>query len=159
MNNIIDKNKKQKSVLKKKNVPLFPTDFSKFDPATGDKIAEQQMNLARLEALSDAKGARTSATNKEETLKDAATGGSLSYLVGNSAITKDSNRIKSLTALRKKGLIGIAGALGAGVLSLRKQKGEYNRQQASRELLVGKETDRSTAYKNYLEKKYNLRAQ
>ena len=157
MNKVVDKKKKQKPMFRKKNAPLFSSDFSRFDPVTGDKVAEQQMSLAKMEAFSDARKTRRSATNKEETLKDAATGGSLSFLVGNSTITKDSSRVKSLTALRKKGLIGITGALGAGALSLRKQKGEYNRQQASRELLAGKETDRSSAYKNYLEKKYKLK--
>lgn len=149
-------NNKNKPLKKKRNKKVFPTDFSQFDPVSGDKIADSshQLGLAKMEALADAKKNRRSPGNKEETLKDAATGGSLSFLVGNSAITKDSSNMKSLTALRKKGLIGLTGAMGAGILSLRKQKSEYNKQQASRELLVGKETGRSSAYKEYLKNKY-----
>jgi len=147
---------KLKPFKKKRNKKLVSTDFSQFDPNSGEKIADtsQQMNLAKMEALADAKKTRKEPSNNEETLKDAATGGSLSYLVSNSAITKDSARIKALTMLRKKGLIGLTGAIGAGLLSRRKQKAEYNKQQAARELLTGKKTGRSAAYKDYLVNKY-----
>ena len=152
-------NNKPKPFKKKRNKKLLDINFAQFDPDTGEKIANpiqvaQQNNLAKMEAVSDALGRRRVPSNKEETLKDAATGGSLSYLVANSAITKDSKRIKALTMLRKKGLIGLTGALTAGLLSRIKQRGEYNRQQAARELLTGKKTARSIAYRNYLRNKY-----
>jgi len=151
-----EKKKPQKPILKK-NKPVFSGNFADFNPETGEKVADaqQQGALAKMEALGEAKKTRRSASNKEETLKDAATGGSLSFLVSNSAVAKDSTRFKALTALRKKGLIGVGGAIGAGVLSQRKQKSEYNRQQASRELFAGKKTGRSEAYKSYLNGKYN----
>jgi hypothetical protein len=149
-------NVKKPLTLKKKNRKLVKTDFANFDPTTGEKIASHEMSLAKMEAYADARQTRRSPSNKEETLKDAATGGSLAFLVGNSAISSNSKRIKALTSMRKKGLIGIAGALGAGALSQRKQKSEYNRQQASRELLSGKHTGRSDAYHKQLSSKYNL---
>lgn len=157
MNPVQQNKPPKKKVFVKKNKKVFSDDFSKFNTDTGDKIAgEKDLSLARMEATTEAKKSRRSASNKEETVKDAATGGSLAFLVGNAAISKDSARLKGLTALRKKGLIGIGGAIGAGVLSRRKQKSDYNRQQASRELLAGKKTGRSSAYKGYLENKYEL---
>ena len=149
-------NNKPKPFKKKRNKKLLDINFAQFDPDTGEKIANpiQQENLARMEAMADAQGRRSAPSNTEETIKDGVTGGSLSYLVTNSAITKDSKRIKALTALRKKGLIGLTGALTAGLLSRIKQRGEYNRQQAARELLAGKKTARSIAYRNYLRNKY-----
>ncbi len=152
----LKKNEKPKLFERKKNQPVFKTDFSKFNTDTGEKVANVQMNLARMEASSEAKKNKRSANSNEETLKDSATGGSLAFLVASPAITKDSTRIKALTALRKKGLIGVAGAIGAGVLSRKKQKSEYNQQQAARELIAGKETGRSSAYKKYLSGKYRL---
>ena len=155
---------KKDTVKKKKNALLFPTDFSKFDTSTGEKIADDSANndnysnrsLAKMEAVSEAKETRTSPRDNEETLKDAATGGSLSYLVANPTINKDSKKLKWLTAGRKRGLVGLVGAAAAGALSLRKQKGEYNKQQASRELLSNKKTGRSIAYREYLKNKYSL---
>jgi len=146
----------KKQYKKKKNKPLFTDDFSSFDTSTGEKVASSDMSLAKMEAISEAKKTRRSPHNKEETVKDAATGGSLSYLVGRTLNLKDSKRFKSLTSGRKNGVLGLAAAGVAGVMSAKKQKSEYNRQQASRELLSGKKTGRSSAYKNYLSSKYNL---
>ncbi len=155
------KKKKQEPIKKvpfKKvqNKPIFKEDFSKFDTDTGEKIAAGDLSLAKMEAVSEAKKARRDPHNKEETAKDAATGGSLSYLVGRTMGLKDSKRIKSLTSGRKNGMLGLAAAGVAGVMSAKKQKSEYNRQQASRELLSGKKTGRSSAYKDYLGQKYEL---
>lgn len=145
------KNKKIKDVIK-------PIDFSKFDPITGEKTAgqEEQKRLAHMELSADARKTRTSERSIEDTLKDSSVGGSLSFLTASSAISKDSNKIKALTALRKKGLIGVVGAGIAGALSVKKQKSEYNRQQGARENIAGKETGRALAYKDMLKRKYNL---
>jgi hypothetical protein len=151
-----DKKKKKTHLAKIKNKPVFKEDFSAFDPVTGEKVAAGDLSLAKMEAVSEAKKSRRDPHNKEETIKDAATGGSLSYLVGRTLGLKDSKRIKALTSGRKNGILGLAAAGVAGAMSAKKQKSEYNRQQASRELLSGKKTGRSTAYKDYLEKKYSL---
>jgi len=149
-------NAKKNTIVKNKNKKVFNIDFSRFDTGTGEKTADDSdRNLARMEAISEAKKTRVSPSNNEETIKDAATGGSLSFLVGNSAISKDSKRIKMLTALRKKSILGLAGAATAAFASHRKQKGEYNRQQASRELIAGKKTGRAKAYSEYLNSKYS----
>ena len=159
----MDDNKKtikKAPVLKKKNDKVFDLNpnFAKFDTETGEKIAEdsEQLTLARMEAMGEAKKTKRSPSNAEETAKDAATGGSLAFLTASSAISKDSNKIKALTSMRKRGLVGVAGAAAAGALSQRKQKSEYNRQQAAREMVAGKETGRSSSYKKYLESKYRL---
>ena len=151
-------NKKKKKLNKEKNRPLFNDDFSKFDTETGDKTATDgaDIALAKMEALSEAKKTRRAPFNKEEAIKDAVTGGSLSYLMSRTLGLKDSRRIKALTSGRKNGLLGLAAAGAAGAMSIKKQKGEYNRQQASRELLSGKKTDRADEYKNYLKSKYNI---
>ena len=144
-------NKKVKDILK-------DTDFSKFDPITGDKVAgdDEQRRLANMEMNADARKSRNAPSSKEETLKDAATGGSLSFLTASGAIAKGSKRFKGLTAMRKKGIVGLVGAGIAGGLSQKKQKSEYNKQQGARENLAGKETGRSSAYKGMLKRKYDI---
>jgi hypothetical protein len=99
-----------------------------------------------MEARSESLGKRTAPVNYEETLKDSATGGSLAFLVSHAPIKN----------MRLKGAIGLASAVGAGALSLRKQKSEYNKQQGSREFLAGKRTGRASAYKGYLMDKYKI---
>jgi hypothetical protein len=138
---------KKKPFYKKMNAPVFSR-FEKFDPETGEKIANENMSkkLAVMEARAEALGKRTAPVNYEETLKDAATGGSLAFLVSHDPINN----------MRWKGAIGLASAVGAGALSLRKQKSEYNKQQGSRELLAGKKTGRASAYKGYLLDKYKI---
>ena len=147
---------KKKIFKKRSNKPLFQ--FDKFDPVTGEKIANstekssgedpnkimKSKSIALMEARADAMKGRSSPMSGAETLKDGATGGSLSFLLANA------------TGMKRKGLIGLAGAVGAGALSLRKQRSEYNRQQAAREFLSGRGTGRSTAYKGYLKGKYNI---
>jgi hypothetical protein len=152
INNTSTKPKKDLSIkkrffTKKTNAPLFSR-FEKFDPETGEKIADDvaDRRLAVMEAKSEAMGKRTAPVNYEETLKDSATGGSLAFLVSHTPIKN----------MRLKGAIGLASAIGAGALSLRKQRGEYNRQQGARELLAGKKTGRASAYKDYLVDKYKI---
>jgi len=163
MTQLQTKKKNKKPVLLKKNTKVF--DFSTFDPATGEKIANssiQSLNeeskknalLARMEAASEARGKRTSPISTEESIKDALTGGSAAFLVGNALIGKDSSRVKWLTAARKKGLLGLGAAALAAGMSVRKQKSEYNKQQGARELLAGKKTNRAEAYREYLASKY-----
>jgi len=145
---------------KNKNKKIGLLAFENFDPVTGDKIADDQgslenKRLAQLELLADVKGKRSAPSSSEETTKDIATGGSLAYLMGNTLINKDSGKIFSAT--RKKGIIGGLGALASGVLSLKKQRSEYNKQQGARENLVGKDTDRAKAYKKALSDKYHIK--
>jgi hypothetical protein len=135
------------------------SNFEKFDPVTGEKTASngQQAALANMEAAGEARKTRRAPHSKEETVKDAATGGSLSYLVGRAMNLKDSSKRKWLTSSRKHGALGLAAAGVAGAMSVKKQKSEYNRQQGAREFIVGKDTDRAKAYKNTLKQKYNVK--
>ncbi len=159
---MIDKDKR--AFKKAKNKKLFPDksnvrslkspSFSNFDPVTGEKVAEKtdgtQNRLANMEASSAAKGTREAPSNTEETIKDIGTGGALGT-VGAAAI------LPKKTSFKAKGIMATGIGLGAGFLSLRKQKNEYNKQQAARELLAGKPTGRSSQYKSYLEGKYKLK--
>jgi len=156
--NISQQPKPKKKKLKSKNRKLFNPDFSNYDTDTGSKIAEDSSSkyLANMEAASEARKTRRSPYNKEETLKDAATGGSLSYLVGRAMNLGDSKKLKFLTSSRKHGILGLGAAGVAAALSVKKQKGDYNRQQAAREFVAGKETGRSSAYKKYLKSKYKI---
>jgi hypothetical protein len=146
----------KKVILRKKNKVLFSPDFSTFDTSTGGKVASRATTLASFEASSEARKTRRAPVSKEETAKDAATGGSLSYLVGRAINMKDSKKLKFLTSTRKHGILGLTAAAGAAALSAKKQKSEYNRQQAARELITGSATARSEAYKKYLKSKYAI---
>jgi hypothetical protein len=146
----------KKVTLRKKNKVLFNPDFSTFDTSTGVKVASRATTLASFEASSEARKTRRAPVSKEETAKDAATGGSLSYLVGRAINMKDSKKVKFLTSTRKHGILGLAAAAGAAAMSAKKQKSEYNRQQAARELITGARTGRSEAYKKYLKSKYSI---
>ena len=162
MNNLLKyKEKKEAKPLpkKEKNKKLFNPSIENFDPVTGEKIAtdNQQRILANMEASSEAKNTKRAPYSKEETVKDAATGGSLSYLIGRTMNLRDSKRLKFLTSSRKHGVLGLAAAGLAAGGSVKKQKSDYNRQQASREFISGKETGRSTAYKKYLATKYKIK--
>ena len=146
-------------IIKKKTKSF---DFTEFDPVTGDKVASVGKDdnttvakrMAVLHAVADARGRRTSPSNVEETLKDTATGGSIAYLLGRAMNFKDSKRFKFLTGNKKEALFGLSTAGLASILSLRKQKNEYNKQMAARELLANKQTGRAQLYKKMLESKY-----
>jgi len=157
--------KKIKPRAKRKKNPLFEIyPMAKFNPDTGEKVADTQpenpntsRKMALFEAMADAKRSRTEPVSKQETAKDSITGSGLGLLAGHVIVGKDSNKLKWLTAGRKKGLIALGGAALSGVASVGKQLSEYNRQQGSREMLSGKQTDRSLSYKKALEKKYGLK--
>ena len=163
---MIEKNKEKPAFKKAKNKKLFPDksetaalkspNFSSFDPVTGEKVAEKtddtQNRLANMEASSAAKGTREAPSNIEETIKDVGTGGAIGT-IGAAAL------MPQKTSFKKKGIIATGIGLGAGFLSRRKQKNEYNKQQAARELLAGKKTGRSAQYKTYLEGKYKLKGE
>jgi hypothetical protein len=148
----ISKNKKEKNKTLKSILGDYVS-FSKFDPITGDKVASSKSDkdegikraLANMEMSSDARKGRTSPNSVEETLKDAATGGSLSFLTASSL----------LKSTKMKGVAGLAGAIGAGALSAKKQLSEYNKQQGARENIVGRKTNRSEAYSKMINKKYD----
>ena len=144
-----------------KNKKIYNPSFENFDPNTGEKTAtldpQKQRILANMEAGSEARNTRRSPYSKEETIKDAATGGSLSYLIGRTMSLKDSKKLKMLTSSRKHGILGLAAAGLAAGASVKKQKSDYNRQQGAREFMAGKETGRSSTYKDYLSKKYEVK--
>lgn len=157
MNNLDQKQPKKKpSIFKRvKNNTLYTLNLSKYDPVTGDKIAKEnepnpenvkRSRLAYMEAVSRSKSNKEAPTDNVETARDAGLGGSLGMLGAHVLMGKSS--------LQRKGLVGAAATIGSGLLSVSKQKSEYNKQQASRELLSGVKTDRSSDYKNYLDKKY-----
>ncbi len=142
---------KKKALVKKENKKLFSPSFENFDPVTGEKVAQKKevsARLANMEAASAARGTREAPSNTEETIKDVGTGAALGTLGAHAVLEK--------ATLRKKALIGLGIAGVAGVLSRKKQKSEYNKQQASREFLAGGETERGKQYKGYLAGKYSL---
>ncbi len=124
--------------------------FSKFDPITGEKVATEKdtataRRMAAMERETDARQSRTSPVSLPETMKDAATGGSLSFLTASTMIK--SPKIKA-------GL-GLAGTIGAGLASAKNQLSSYNRQMGARESILGKNTERGKEYSRQLKKKYN----
>ncbi len=142
---------KKKALVKKENKKLFSPSFENFDPVTGEKVAQKKevsARLANMEAASAARGTREAPSNTEETIKDVGTGAALGTLGAHAVLEK--------ATLRKKELIGIGIAGVAGVLSRKKQKSEYNKQQASREFLAVGETEIGKQYKGYLAGKYSL---
>ncbi len=143
---------KKKVLIKKENKKLFSPSFENFDPLTGEKVAQKKevsARLANMEAASAARGTREAPSNTEETIKDIGTGAALGT-VGAHALMPDK------TTLKRKAFIGAGVAALAGYLSRKKQKSEYNKQQASREFLAGGETERGKQYKGYLADKYDL---
>lgn len=152
MNNIQPLNEKppiKKKKKKKKGISLSDLNivksFSNFDPITGDKTADEKSEyLKRLELQSEALKGQTEPYSVKQTLKDAGTGGSLAFL-GSSVLFKNN---------RLRGLIGVGSALASGYLSKKDQLARYNKQQAARELLIGKNTSRARLLKKMLDKKY-----
>ncbi len=145
------KTEKKKIFIKKENKKLFAPSFENFDPLTGEKVANKKEvsgRLANMEAASAARGTREAPSSTEETIKDVGTGAALGTLGAHAVLEK--------ATLRKKALIGLGIAGLAGVLSRKKQKSEYNKQQAAREFLAGGETERGKQYKGYLSGKYSL---
>jgi len=152
--------KKKKPNKTLKSMYEDATSFSKFDPITGEKVAETEVEdkeasesgrrMANMEMGADARKTKSSPNSPGETLKDAATGGSLAFLTSNSLI-------KGVHSGRIKAGIGLAGAIGTGLLSAKKQVSEYNRQQGARENIAGKQTGRSKAYRKMLTKKYDTK--
>jgi len=147
------KNKKPKAKNKTlKSLFANSTSFSDFDPITGEKVAkddssskkESSKAMANMEMSADARKTKATPLDGVETLRDAATGGSLSFLTSSSLLKN--NKIK--------GAIGLAGAIGSGVLSAKKQMSDYNKQQGARETIAGKKSARSKAYADMINKKY-----
>ena len=148
-----EKTKEKKKVFKiKENKKLFTPSFMEFDTSTGEKVAnkkEVSARLANMEAASAAKGTREAPSNTEETIKDVGTGATLGSLGAHAAMNKN-------TSFKVKAMVGLGAGALAGYLSRRKQKNEYNKQQAAREFLAGGETARGKKYKGYLSSKYEV---
>ena len=148
-----EKTKEQKKIFKiKENKKLFTPSFMEFDTATGEKVANKKdvsARLANMEAASAAKGTREAPSSKEETIKDVGTGAALGSLGAHAIMNKNS-------PFKHKAIVGIGAGALAGYLSIRKQKNEYNKQQAAREFLAGGDTARGKTYKGYLSAKYKV---
>ncbi len=145
--------KKNKKVFApKENKKLFSPSFENFDPVTGEKIAQKKevsARLANMEAASAAKGTREAPSSTEETIKDVGTGTALGSIGAHALMRKE-------RPFKTKAIIGLGAGALAGYLSRRKQKSEYNKQQAAREFLAGGETQRGKQYKGYLSDKYDI---
>ncbi len=146
-----DKEKEKKIFKKKENKKLFSPSFMEYDPVTGEKTAnkkEVSARLANMEAASAAKGTREAPSSTEETIKDVGTGAALGTLGAHAALNTKS--------FQTKAFVGIGAGALAGFLSRRKQKNEYNKQQAAREFLAGGDSDRGKEYRKYLSSKYKI---
>lgn len=144
-----------KGIFKKEKTPV---DLSKFDPYTGDKIAQQivpnntpnsfkDFNVAKQEVYADASRKQTSPIDWFHSLKAGTVGTSGGFVLSN--LLKLEGRSQGLVSLGLGGLI-------AG-LDAKRQLGNYNRQMAARELLANKKTPRSLAYYKLIKDKYNLK--
>lgn len=160
--------------LPKKPLKRKKIDFSRFDPETGEKIAQirglmpqNQSNqiqqprysikirpyvnyspaqkLMRQEAMADAMRNQEKPIDWLHALKSGTVGTSGGFVL--SQLLNQKGRIAGLMSLGLGGLI-------AG-LDLNRQLYNYNKQMAARELIAGKLTPRALAYKEYLEQKYN----
>lgn len=150
----ISKKEKQKKKVfaKKENKALFTPSFLGYDTNTGEKVAQKRevsARLANMEAASAAKGTREAPSNTEETIKDVGTGAALGSLGAHALMNK-------ATSFKSKAYVGLGAGALAGYLSRRKQKSEYNKQQAAREFLAGGDTDRGKKYRKYLGSKYDV---
>ena len=147
-----EKTKEKKKIFaKKENSKLFTPSFMNYDTVTGDKIAEKKevsARLANMEAASAAKGTREAPSSTEETIKDVGTGAALGTLGAHALLQK--------AKFHHKAYVGLGAGALAGYLSRKKQKNEYNKQQAAREFLAGGDTDRGKEYKRYLGSKYSV---
>ena len=143
---------KKKNFKMKENKKLFKPSFLDYDTATGEKIAQKKevsSILANMEAASAAKGTREAPSNTEETIKDVGTGAALGSIGAHALMNK-------ATSFKRKAYVGMGVGALAGYFSRKKQKNEYNKQQAAREFLAGGETDRGKTYKGYLASKYKV---
>lgn len=153
-----DKKKSIFSYLTRKS----KTDFSKFDPDTGEKIAFQNntqtnpkvnkpfgniknLKLAKQEALADARQTKSQPVDWFHALKAGTVGTSGGFVA--SQLLGKSGRTAGLMSL----------GLGAAIAGLdtKRQLSDYNKQMAARELIAGKRTSRSKAYYNNLVSKYS----
>ena len=144
---------KKKAFTRIENKKVFSPSFMGYDTTTGEKIAtkkEVPARLANMEAASAAKGTREAPSNTEETIKDVGTGAALGSLGAHALMNK-------ATSFKHKAYVGLGAGAVAGYLSRRKQKNEYNKQQAAREFLAGGQTGRSDTYKKYLAEKYDVK--
>ena len=152
---MITKNKtkeKKKTFTRKENKKVSTPSFLNYDTVTGEKTAnkkEVSARLANMEAASAAKGIREAPSNTEETIKDVGTGAALGSVGAHAMMNKK-------TSFKRKAYVGLAAGALAGYLSRKKQKNEYNKQQAAREFLAGGETARGKTYKGYLSSKYKV---
>lgn len=150
--NKLNKPKKKKSLisyLTHKNDPKI--DFTKYDPTTGEKIAQFQsynpnVSLAKQEAIATASNKQEQPADWFHALKAGTVGTSGGFVASQLLGVKG----------RAAGLMSLG--LGAAIagMDVKNQISNYNKQMGARELLAHKNTARSKAYKEYLTDKYKL---
>jgi len=156
IDNIVPTTKKPGKLKLKKKI-----DLSKFDPYTGEKVADVntvntkpqnsavntlvKSPTARYELNADANRHQTQPVDWFRSAKAGTVGATGAYVLGN--LFNASRRTQGLASLAFGGLL-------AG-MSAKRQLSNYNRQQAARELKANKITPRAKAYAELLNEKYN----
>jgi len=145
------KKKKKRNIFSLISAP--DGSMSKFDPITGEKIANQVQNnnvlnqrKALMEIKADAIKGKKQPVDVWEAAKNGTLGTSTGFVLGN--VLNASNRKKGLLSL------GLGGLIAAN--DVRRQIGEYNNQMAAREALLGVNTGRKKAYMDNIKNKYNI---
>jgi hypothetical protein len=161
------KKKKKRNIFSLISSQNSSVDMSKFDPITGEKIANQIMQpqrpvaqqqpvndrneIMKREALMEIKADAIKGKKKPvdlwETAKNGTLGSTAGVVLGN--LTNASNRTKGIISL------GLGGIIAAN--DIRKQIADYNNQMAAREALSGNNTQRKKAYIESLKQKYRIK--